>query len=543
MSDEFDVNNTDINSTDGNGSDRPGTENHGMNRTGMGGVYSSNRFNRNDSDSGNTEGTTSGATSGNTEFTLPETPTYGSYTNANSSEHYAGGEKSHESSENREYRYSYQRIPEEPKKKERKPKKEHSKVWGRIAGVIGLGIIFGLTAGVTLYFMDSLRSKSAEPKVFEEIEDDEIALPETESESGDDIDVSGTSGDTEGTVTTYSAIDVSDVAEDVMPAVVSIINDYTVTERSFFGTYSREASGSGSGIIIGKDEDTLYIGTNNHVVDGADKLSVSFIDGSEAEARIKGTNSEIDLAVILVDLSDLSSDTKNAIKVAKLGNSDGLKVGEPAIAIGNALGYGQSVTVGVISAVDRTLDMEDGSTAEGLIQTDAAINPGNSGGALLNMAGEVIGINSSKIGGSAIDGVGFAIPISSAEPILSNIASGEEKTKVASGKTGYLGIGGVTVTSDVSQMYGMPVGVAVRQVYSGTGAERAGLMPGDVIVAINSETIDTMEELRDILDYYEAGSTVTIDVYRIKDGEYVKDSVDVELVSKQELDSVSSGNN
>ena len=159
------------------------------------------------------------------------------------------------------------------------------------------------------------------------------------------------------------------------------------------------------------------------------------------------------------------------------------------------------------------------------------------------MAGEVIGINSSKIGGSAIDGVGFAIPISSAEPILSNIASGEEKTKVASGKTGYLGIGGVTVTSDVSQMYGMPVGVAVRQVYSGTGAERAGLMPGDVIVAINSETIDTMEELRDILDYYEAGSTVTIDVYRIKDGEYVKDSVDVELVSKQELDSVSSGNN
>lgn len=521
MSDEFDVNNTDRHETDRDGSDRPVTEdygsdrpvteNYGSDRTGMGGVYSSNRYNRISEDNVNTTGP----------------------------EHNTGGERTHESSENREYRYSYQRIPEEPKKKERKPKKEHSKVWSRIAGVIGLGIIFGLTAGVTIYLMDAFRNNSPEQKVFEEIEDDEIALPETEDNGAVDTDDDIETNDTEGSVTTYSAMDVSDVAEEVMPAVVSIVNDYTVTERSFFGTYSREASGSGSGIIIGKDDTTLYIGTNNHVVDGAEKLSVTFIDGSEAEARIKGTSGDIDLAVILVDLSDLSSETKDAIKVAKLGNSDDLKVGEPAIAIGNALGYGQSVTVGVISAVDRSLDMEDGSTAEGLIQTDAAINPGNSGGALLNMSGEVIGINSSKIGGSAIDGVGFAIPISSAEPILSNIASREEKTKVASGNVGYLGIGGVTVTSDVSQMYGMPVGVAIRQVYDGTGAEKAGLMSGDVIVAINDETIDTIEDLRDCLDYYEAGSTVKLDVYRIRDGEYVKESIDVELVSKQEMESVS----
>ena len=261
--------------------------------------------------------------------------------------------------------------------------------------------------------------------------------------------------------------------------------------------------------------------TNYHVVADADTLKVQFINESVADAQVKGADSNMDLAVIAVRLDTLDADTKNAISLAKLGDSDSLKVGEPAIAIGNALGYGQSVTTGVISALDRQIEIsEDGSTTGNLIQTDAAINPGNSGGALLNVKGEVIGINSNKIGGSAIEGMGYAIPISSAEPIIENLMLRETKDKVAEENKGYLGISGINVTSDVANMYGMPQGVYVTQVYEGTAAADAGMLNGDIITGFEGSGVGSMEDLQGYLEYYEKGESVEVTVMRTSGGEY-----------------------
>lgn len=423
--------------------------------------------------------------------------------------------------------------PEKPKKE--KKEKKSNPFWGKFFGVIGLGIVFGLTAGVTLYFMSTLDKKvntpASVPEIVEEVKEEVKQEPVSE--------VKDVAPSTEA-IPMVSVLDVSDVVEDVMPSVVTIDSNIVTQSQNFFGQiFERETTGGGSGIIIDRDDKTLYIATNNHVVEDAKELKVKFIDGSEASARVKGTDAKIDLAVILVDLDDIDDSTENAIKLAKLGDSDSIRVGEPAIAIGNSLGYGQTVTAGVVSAVDRTIDIQDGTTASGLIQTDAAINPGNSGGALVNIRGEVIGINSSKIGGSAVDGVGFAIPISSASPILSDIALSADRVKVADSKVGYLGIGGVTVTGEVSQMYGIPVGVAVRQVYIGTGADEAGIQAGDVITAVNDKDISSMDELREELEYCETGSVVPVKLYRIVDGEYNDMTLQVRLVAKETLDDAS----
>ena len=238
----------------------------------------------------------------------------------------------------------------------------------------------------------------------------------------------------------------------------------------------------------------------------------------------------MDLAVIAVKLDSLDEETKNAICMAKLGDSDSLKVGEPAIAIGNALGYGQSVTTGVISALDRQIEIsEDGSTTGNLIQTDAAINPGNSGGALLNVKGEVIGINSNKIGGSAIEGMGYAIPISSAEPIIEALMLRETKDKVAEERKGYLGISGINVTTDVANMYGMPLGVYVTQVYEGTAAAQAGMLNGDIIVGFEGSTVGSMEDLQGYLEYYEIGESVEITIMRADSGDYKEQTLTIVL--------------
>ena len=257
-------------------------------------------------------------------------------------------------------------------------------------------------------------------------------------------------------------------------------------------------------------------------------LKVQFIDESIATAKVKGSNSSMDLAVLAVNISDLESSTLAAISVATLGDSDSLKVGEPAIAIGNALGYGQSVTTGVISALDRQIEMAEETTTGKLIQTDAAINPGNSGGALLNVKGEVIGINSNKIGGSAIEGMGYAIPISSAKPIIEELMSRETRDKVDEAKKGYLGISGLDVTSDVSAMYGMPEGVFVTQVYEG-GAKTAGMVKGDIIVSFEGNTVRNMEDLQGYLEYYEMGETVEVIVQRGNAGGYEEQSLQIVL--------------
>ncbi len=424
-------------------------------------------------------------------------------------------------------------------------KQKKSGFLGKALAIILAAAVFGVaTGGTSVYIQNRFFQKSNDISLSDEL--DYVEEEETKLQA-DDLDnileYSEKSDEESVAQTTIVAMDVSDVVEQVMPSVVAISSNYTVTQNFFGQTYSQESSGSGSGIIIGKDENTLYIATNNHVVEDTNGLTVQFIDGSTAEARVKGTDSSIDLAVILVDLGDLDSSTREQISVAKLGNSDSIKVGQAAIAIGNALGYGQSVTVGVISATDRDISISDDTTATGLIQTDAAINPGNSGGALVNIDGEVIGINSSKIGGSTIDGVGFAIPISSAEPILSDIATSESRVKVADSKSGYLGVGGATVTGEVSQMYGMPLGILVRRVYAGTGAEAAGIQMGDVISGIGDKEVGSMEELIEELSYYAAGEVADVTLYRVSGNSYEKINVQVVLTDRATLENASAASN
>ncbi len=327
--------------------------------------------------------------------------------------------------------------------------------------------------------------------------------------------------------------DVTEVAENVMPSIVSVYNSYTQSTNYFGQTYSQESTSTGSGIIVGKTDTELLIATNNHVVEDADSLKVQFVDNTTAEAQLKGTDASNDLAVIAVSLDNLTDDTIGQIKVATLGDSDTLKVGEPAIAIGNALGYGQSVTTGVVSAVNREITTENGATNT-YIQTDAAINPGNSGGALVDINGEVIGINSNKIGGTSVEGMGYAIPISKAKPIIENLMNQETKTKVDSDKQGYLGISGVSVTAQVSSAYNMPQGVYVAKLVDNGPAANSDLKEGDIITGINGSTITSMDELKSQLTYYEAGTEVTLTVKRANsENGYDESEVKVTLGSQE----------
>lgn len=340
--------------------------------------------------------------------------------------------------------------------------------------------------------------------------------------------------------------DVSDVVENVMPSIVAITSKQKVQSgfgNNFFG-YNfgnennsnsdeyQEETGAGSGIIIKQTDSELLIVTNNHVVEGADSLQVQFIDDETVDATVKGTNADKDLAIVAIKLSDIKQTTLEAIKVASVGSSKDLKVGEGAIAIGNALGYGQSVTTGVISALDREVTVEDNTMK--LIQTDAAINPGNSGGALLNMKGEVIGINAAKYSSSSVEGMGFAIPISSVSDVIENLMSKETLTKVDDAKKGYLNIYGRDVTPELAEMYSVPEGVYVLQVIDGGAAKDAGIEKSDVITAIDGDSVKTMNELQNKLTYYESGKTVKLTVQYLKDKKYVEKEVDVVLSGKKE---------
>ena len=328
---------------------------------------------------------------------------------------------------------------------------------------------------------------------------------------------------------------VADVAENVMPAIVSVYNKFT-EESQFFGrSYTHESESTGSGIIIGESDGELLIVTNNHVVEGADSLSVQFIDENNCEAALKGTDAASDLAVIAVKISDLSAQTRDAIAIAELGDSDALRIGERVIAIGNALGYGQSVTVGYVSAKNREFSEEDGITGT-FIQTDAAINPGNSGGALLDVEGQVIGINSNKIGGEAVEGMGFAIPISKAIPIIDNLKEQESKTKVSEEERGVLGIYGISVTSDVASAYGLPVGAYVEEIIEGSGAANSDLQQGDIITAINGSEVTSMESLSSQMTYYAVGTEVTLTIqHPIDGGDYEEREIKVTLSRSSDL--------
>ena len=323
--------------------------------------------------------------------------------------------------------------------------------------------------------------------------------------------------------------DVTEVVDHAMPSIVSITNHLTYN----YYYYTKEADASGSGIIIGSNESELLVVTNYHVIEGNDGLTVTFTDGSNVTAQVKGTDANRDLAVIAVKIEDLNQETLETIAIAKMGDSDSLKVGEPVIAIGNALGYGQSVTTGVVSALDREMNMENVSGT--FIQTDAAINPGNSGGALLNINGEVIGINSNKIGGSTVEGMGYAIPISAAKPIIEELSLKETRVLLPEEEQGYLGISGATTTAQEIMYYGYPEGVYVAKVYEDTAAEKAGVLQGDFIVSFDGESIRSMQGLANKLCYYAAGSTVEIEVMRQTARGYQEITLEVTLGSKLDM--------
>lgn len=324
--------------------------------------------------------------------------------------------------------------------------------------------------------------------------------------------------------------DVSDVAAMCMPSVVKIINNFTNRYTQFGQSYSEDAQASGTGIIIGQSETELLIVTNYHVIADSKRLDVTFIDEETVTANVKGYDEDMDIAVIAIQLSSMSDKTIQSIAIAILGDSDSLRVGEPAIAIGNALGYGQSVTLGVISALNREVVI--GGVKHILIQTDAAINPGNSGGALVNTRGEVVGINSSKVGGSSVEGMGYAIPITLVKNLIEELSLKETLIKVEEGQEGYLGIYGMNVTDEVSQMYDMPRGAYISQVIDGGAAEAAGLMRGDIIIAMEDKPVTCMEDLTGYLQYYPAGTTVSVTFMRRENGVYVQYKVQLTLGHK-----------
>lgn len=474
-----------------------------------------------------------------------------SYPNNTYPNHHTGSPYGEHSDRNYRYgstypQYSQVQPQNDGSGKHRKKKTAHTGYGKKALISVSLGLIFGLFAGAGFFGVRAVADKiggtheqTAVEAAGEAVSDSEAVSDGAESgtkETGGSAEQSGAAGNTAIKKTdniTAVVSDVTDVVDEVMPAIVSINNHY-VERMSYFGQpFTQEEDATGSGIIVGQNDTELLVATNYHVIADAEQLTVQFVEGSEVEASVKGTDADMDLAVIAVPLDQMDKSTMNQIAVATLGDSDSLKVGEPAIAIGNALGYGQSVTTGVISALNRSIDLSDGSTGT-FIQTDAAINPGNSGGALLNIKGEVIGINSNKIGGSTIEGMGYAIPISSASPIIAELMLKETKNKVAEDERGYLGISGISVTEYVSETYGMPEGVYVSQVYDNTAAAEAGLQKGDIITGLDGEKIGSMDELQAELEFYAKGQTVTLTVMSPANNGYESREVRLTLGNKVE---------
>ena len=385
---------------------------------------------------------------------------------------------------------------------------------------------------------------------------DETTLTYAKSEKKD-ADASDSKSDTgkDTGSTAKGSLDVSEIASEALPSIVSITTKSVQEVQNYFGMYGmygyapqqqeQEVEGSGSGIIVGKNDDELLIATNYHVVEGADTLSVAFTDGNAVEASVKGFDEERDLAVVSVSLDDIEDDTMDAISIAKIGSSDDLKVGEQVVAIGNALGYGQSVTTGIVSAKNRRMDSDNNTVTDGsddssdgvnLIQTDAAINPGNSGGALLNMEGEVVGINSAKLASTEVEGMGYAIAISDVTDILQNLMNETSRDKLDDSEHGVLGIEGSSVSSEAVQMYGIPAGVFVKQVTEGGAADKAGLKANSVITEFNGKTVSSINQLIEYLSYYEPDEEVELTVQVPHGTSYKEETVKVTLDENTDAD-------
>lgn len=385
---------------------------------------------------------------------------------------------------------------------------------------------------------------------------DETTLTYAKSEKKD-ADASDSKSDTgkDTGSTAKGNLDVSEIASEALPSIVSITTKSVQEVQNYFGMYGmygyapqqqeQEVEGSGSGIIVGKNDDELLIATNYHVVEGADTLSVAFTDGNAVEASVKGFDEERDLAVVSVSLDDVEDDTMDAVSIANIGSSDDLKVGEQVVAIGNALGYGQSVTTGIVSAKNRRMDSDNNTVTDGsddssdgvnLIQTDAAINPGNSGGALLNMEGEVVGINSAKLASTEVEGMGYAIAISDVTDILQNLMNETSRDKLDDSEHGVLGIKGSSVSSEAVQMYGIPAGVFVKKVTEGGAADKAGLKANSVITEFNGKTVSSINQLIEYLSYYEPDEEVELTVQVPHGTSYKEETVKVTLDENTDAD-------
>lgn len=421
----------------------------------------------------------------------------------------------------REFTQDQQEQKKEKKVREKKPMTTGKK-W---VTVVAMALVFGLIAGGTMFGVNAAGNYLAG----NDSSSDQVGQTQTTSS---DSNSSSSDGSGQGTV--------AEVAKNAMPSVVTISTMSVEEMRSFFGgTQQYEVEGAGTGVIVGENDTELLIATNNHVVEGATSLSVGFIDEESVEGEVKGTDVNNDLAVVSVKLSDIPEDTMNQIKIATVGDSDDLQLGDQVVAIGNALGYGQSVTSGYVSALERDLTLTDQSgttiNSTGLIQTDAAINEGNSGGALLNMKGELIGINEAKSSststGAAVDNIGFAIPIDKAEESLQQLMNLKTREKVDASQASYLGIRGEDVSAEASELYGIPAGVVITEVVENGPADQAGVKKGDILTELDGRSISSMAQLQDVLQYYAAGETVDLVVQRSDNGEYQAQTLSITLGS------------
>lgn len=415
-----------------------------------------------------------------------------------------------------------QTFAAQPQKGKGKGKERKKSKVGKAFGLVASAAVFGLVAGGVMVGVNNVASSYVGTNTKTKADDITIGSQDNaKSES------------TAAPATNLSSMDVSTIVDKAMPSVVSIYGKEEVTQNSFFGPQSYEAQSSGSGIIVGKTDSELLIVTNNHVIADTTSLEVEFSDGKKATASVKGGDSDNDVAVVAVKLSDMGEDTLSRISIANIGDSDNVKVGQGVVAIGNALGYGQSVTVGYISALNREVKTE-GGTSRNLLQTDAAINPGNSGGALLNMQGQVIGINSAKYSDTAVEGMGYAIPISTVKGLIKELSSKETRTVVAQENQGYLGIQGKDIDEEMAKAYDMPQGIYVYKVVEGGAAASSDLKAKDIITKFDGQSVRSMEELKNMLTYYESGRKVDLTVQRLDDsGKYVEKTVSITLGKRE----------
>lgn len=401
--------------------------------------------------------------------------------------------------------------------------------WKKLGSVAAIALVFGLVAGscfsgVTYYMGKVISKNQTEAKELEDIDKDPVQEDVAPSKEATP----------EVKEVVVQVTDAAKITEEVMPSVVAITNVSVQQYYSlWYGSQERENTSAGSGVIVSEDDDYIYIVTNNHVISGASKITVEFVDGEAVEATVKGTSPSIDISVVAVAKSDMKSSTKDEIKVVTMGDSQSLVVGQDCVAIGNAMGYGQSVTKGIVSAIDREVTVHDQTGTEisnKLIQTDAAINPGNSGGALLDSKGELIGINSVKFSTTSVEGMGYAIPINTVKPLVNkfinnDVAPVDEK--------GYFGIAGIEVSESVVESYGIPSGLCISKIGEGSPAEKAGLEVGDIVIKFNGREISSMEELNEEIQYLSAGTTVTVVVAKKADG-YTESTMDVTLAKRNE---------